>query len=80
MKIIPANSSSALGSALRSERRTQGLTQEELAALAGVGVVTIYNIERGKPTTRLDAILRVASALGLHLALTSASDAAGNDG
>lgn len=47
-----------------------GLTQPELALAAGVGVRFIVDLEGGKPTVRLEQVLRVIDALGGSLALT----------
>ncbi len=58
-----------LGDALRSARKQLGLTQSQLALVAGVGVRFIVDLEGGKPTVRLDAVMRVIGALGgvIHL-------------
>ena len=53
-----------LGEALRSARKQLGLTQPRLALAAGVGVRFIVDLESGKPTVRLDSVLRVIDALG----------------
>jgi len=53
-----------LGSALRSARKHLGLTQPQLALAAGVGVRFIVELEAGKPTLRLENVLRVIDALG----------------
>ena len=53
-----------LGAALRSARKHLGLTQPQLALAAGVGVRFIVDLEAGKPTVRLDSVMRVLSALG----------------
>ena len=53
-----------LGSALRSARKLLGLTQPQLALAAGVGVRFIVELEAGKPTLRLENVLRVIDALG----------------
>ena len=53
-----------LGKALRSARKQLGLTQPQLALAAGVGVRFIVDLEGGKPTVRLDSVLRVIEALG----------------
>ena len=53
-----------LGDALRSARKRLGLTQPRLALAAGVGVRFIVDLESGKPTVRLDSVLRVIDALG----------------
>lgn len=54
----------ALGVAARSARKQLGLTQPQLALAAGVGVRFIVELEAGKPTLRLEQILRVLHALG----------------
>ena len=53
-----------LGAALRAARKQLGLTQPKLALAAGVGVRFIVDLEAGKPTLRLDTVLRVIDALG----------------
>lgn len=47
-----------------------GLTQPDLALAAGVGVRFIVDLEGGKPTVRLEQVLRVIDALGGSLVLT----------
>ena len=65
MKTMTAiKSPQALGDALRSARKRLGLTQPRLALAAGVGVRFIVDLESGKPTVRLDSVLRVIDALG----------------
>ena len=54
----------ALGLATRIARKRLGLTQPQLALAAGVGVRFIVDLEAGKPTLRLENILRVLHALG----------------
>lgn len=54
----------SLGDALRSARKHLGLTQPQLALAAGVGVRFIVDLEGGKPTVRLDSVMRVIDALG----------------
>ena len=62
-------SSQTLGEKLRAARKRLGLTQPKLALAAGVGVRFIVDLEAGKPTVRLDAVMRVIEALGgvIHL-------------
>ena len=65
MKTMTAiKSPQELGDALRSARKRLGLTQPRLALAAGVGVRFIVDLESGKPTVRLDSVLRVIDALG----------------
>lgn len=58
-----------LGTALRTARKQLGLTQPQLALAAGVGTRFIVDLESGKPTVRLEHVLRVIDALGGELQL-----------
>lgn len=60
-----------LGHEIRRARKDAGLTQTDLAVASNVSVMAISRLERGTPTSRIDTILRVGKALGLHLVLTS---------
>ncbi len=53
-----------LGHAIRILRQNEGLTQQELAAKAGVGRVWLSRAERGKPTVQIDQVFKVLNALG----------------
>ena len=57
----------ALGQIARAARKRLGLTQPQLALAAGVGVRFIVELEAGKPTVRLESVLRVLHALGVQL-------------
>lgn len=63
-------STKQLGAALRAARKHLCLTQSELALAAGVGVRFIVDLEAGKPTVRLENVLRVVDALGGELQLS----------
>jgi HTH-type transcriptional regulator/antitoxin HipB len=65
-----------LGEALRSARKQLRLTQPQLALAAGVGVRFIVDLESGKPTVRLESVLRVIDALGGTLRLTGLTSSA----
>ena len=58
-----------LGQAARSARKQLGLTQPQLALAAGVGVRFIVDLEAGKPTLRLENVVRVLHALGGRLSI-----------
>ena len=58
-----------LGAALKVARKQLALTQPQLALVAGVGVRFIVDLEAGKPTLRLENVLRVIAALGGELQL-----------
>jgi y4mF family transcriptional regulator len=52
---------------VREARTALGLRQDELALAAGVSTRLVHQIESGKPTSRLDTLVRVLEALGLTL-------------
>lgn len=70
-----------LGDVLRAARKQLGLTQPQLALAAGVGVRFIVDLEAGKPTVRLETVLRVIEALGgvIHLSGLPSAANEGND-
>lgn len=68
-----------LGDALRAARKQLGLTQPQLALAAGVGVRFIVDLESGKPTLRLENVLRVIDALGGELLLRGLPSSEAND-
>lgn len=53
-----------LGAIVRQERKAQKLTQAELAAVSGVGIRFIVDLEAGKPTLQLQKALHVVRTLG----------------
>jgi HTH-type transcriptional regulator / antitoxin HipB len=59
-----------LGSALRSARKALRLTQAQLALASGVGTRFIVELEAGKPTLRIESVLRVVHSLGGVLTVT----------
>ena len=59
-----------LGDVLRAARKQLHLTQPRLALAAGVGVRFIVDLEAGKPTVRLENVLRVIDALGGEIQLS----------
>lgn len=63
------NDSKTLGERIRKERKQQRLTQEELAALAGVGVRFVRELEHGKETCRIGLALQLLQTLGLSVAV-----------
>jgi len=60
---------SQLGSLIRQVRKAQGITQEELSALIGVGPRLIGEIERGKPTAEIGKVFQLLSGLGLTVSI-----------
>jgi y4mF family transcriptional regulator len=59
-----------LGTEMRKARKLLGLTQSQLALAADVGIRFIVDLESGKPTLRLEHVLRVIDTLGGQISLT----------
>jgi y4mF family transcriptional regulator len=58
--------------AIRARRRAAGLTQTELAGLAGTSLRFISELERAKPTVQLEKVLEVLATLGLQIRIFDA--------
>ena len=56
-----------IGARIRVIRKSQGISQEMLAGLAGTGQRYISELERGTETIRVREMLRVLDALGCGL-------------
>ncbi len=65
--MVAENWARELGQAVSRHRRVAGLTQLELARLAGVGKSAVFDIEKGKPTVRLETLRRVLTTLNIEL-------------
>lgn len=62
-----AHRPSALGVTVRGRRQALGLSQHEVAVLAGCGDRFVHTLEQGKATVRLDKVIDVLEVLGLGL-------------
>ena len=58
-----------LGHAVRAARKQLCLTQAQLSLAAGVGLRFIVDLEAGKPTRRLEHVVRVVDSLGSEFSL-----------
>jgi y4mF family transcriptional regulator len=65
--------SEQIGVLVRKRRKSLGMTQGELADLAGVSQRFIYDLERGKASVALDRVLAVLATLGLRINLELAN-------
>jgi transcriptional regulator with XRE-family HTH domain len=61
----PINPQPALGDAIRQLRTKRGISQEDLAHLAGVTTGTLSVIERGKSNPAWGTVKSIAAALGV---------------
>ncbi|MBC7531114.1 MAG: helix-turn-helix transcriptional regulator [Oligoflexus sp.] len=60
-----------LGQIIQSHRKKSGLTQQELAVLAGVGKTAIFDLEHGTKSPRLETLQRVCRVLNIKIRLES---------
>ena len=67
-----------VGLFVRERRKALGLTQQQLADLAGVGLNFVYQLEKNKPSVQLDCMRQVLEALGFEINVTPLRGAAAN--
>lgn len=72
-QFVSETPASDIGPIVRQARRAHGLTQTQLAGLAGTGLRFISELERGKPGVALDKTLAVLAVLGLRVQITAAN-------
>lgn len=60
-----------LGALIKDHRKMAGLTQLELANLAGVGKTTVFDIEKNKETVRWNNLLAVLRVLNIKVEFKS---------
>ncbi len=50
-------------------RKQSGLTQQELAKLAGVGKTAVFDLEKGKESVQLNTLLKIIEVLNIRIKL-----------
>lgn len=60
-----------LAAIIRFHRKKSGLSQAELAMLAGLGKTVIFDIEKGKQSIRFDTLLKVLEVLNIKIQFQS---------
>ena len=60
-----------IGQMIRDHRKKAGLSQLELAKLAGTGKTAVFDIEKGKETVRLDTLLKILNVLNIQMKFVS---------
>ncbi len=58
-----------IANTVRFFRKQSGLSQQQLAELAGVGKTVVFDIEKGKTTVQLNTLLKVLDVLNIQLNL-----------
>ena len=56
-----------ISNVIKSERKAAGLTQEEFAERSGLGLRFVRELERGKPTCRMDKVEEALGFFSYHL-------------
>jgi y4mF family transcriptional regulator len=65
--MVKISDAQQIGQLVRQRRKAAGITLTEAAAMAGVGVRFLSELERGKPTLQLGLAIRVLQIFGLDL-------------
>jgi len=60
-----------LATVIKKHRKAAGLSQLQLAEMAGVGKTVVFDIEKGKETIQLDTLRKIMSVLNIKVQLTS---------
>lgn len=76
----PDREVSPIATFVRERRKANGLSQRELAELAGVGPRALWDLERGKPTLRTDIVNAVLKVFGKTLGMVDAARTEPKDG
>lgn len=69
------HNSTDLGKVVRQRRKQLALTQAALAAVAGVGVRFVSELERGKRTAEFQRVLNVLHILGMDVEVVARAEA-----
>jgi len=60
-----------LSKIIRQHRKIAGLSQLQLAELAGVGKTVVFDLEKAKETVQLDTLRKILNVLNIKVELTS---------
>lgn len=60
-----------LATIIRKHRKTAGLSQLQLAELAGIGKIVVFDMEKGKETIQLNTLRKILKVLNIKVQLTS---------
>ena len=56
---------------IKKHRKEAGLSQIQLAELAGVGKTVVFDLEKGKETVQLNTLLKIFKVLNIKVQLQS---------
>ena len=60
-----------LANVIRKHRKAAGLSQLQLAEMAGVGKTVVFDLEKGKETVQLNTLRKILKVLNIKIQLTS---------
>jgi len=60
-----------LSKVIKNHRKAAGLSQLQLAEMAGVGKTVVFDIENGKETVQLNTLLKILKVLNIKVELQS---------
>ncbi|OGQ45888.1 MAG: transcriptional regulator [Deltaproteobacteria bacterium RIFCSPLOWO2_02_FULL_46_8] len=56
-----------LGNIIREHRKNAGLTQIQLANIAGVGKTVVFDVENGKESIRFSTLTKILDVLNIQI-------------
>ena len=56
-----------LAEVIKSRRKTLNISQHDLAEMAGIGLATIKNVERGKGNPSIGTVSKIMEVLGMEI-------------
>lgn len=60
-----------LAEIIRKHRKAAGLSQLQLAEMAGVGKTVVFDLEKGKETVQINTLRKILTVLNISVQLTS---------
>lgn len=60
-----------LSKVIRKHRKAAGLSQLQLAEMAGIGKTVVFDLEKGKETIQLDTLRKILLVLNIKVQLQS---------
>ena len=57
----------SLSEVIKNRRKTLAISQQDLAEMAGIGLATIKDIERGKGNPSMATVSKITEVLGMEI-------------
>ena len=57
----------SLSEVIKNRRKTLAISQQDLAEMAGIGLATIKDIERGKGNPSMGTVSKILDVLGMEI-------------